>query len=197
MADREFIHSSADVASTLRYAFDSGLQVRLDDPQVEARPRILSWADIGHVDSGVLFLFRPEWVFGPFQITQISGGYNVGKYDVAPRVNCAPLTVYFQGERMSEGRRLFGSCVVSSHSEWLEMPAKVLHPTPPDVHLLFKRIVAHLSSGIVIKAGVHKYHVCKGVISDPNAAECRPPFDFIPWSKELLYPRAKRRPSGL
>lgn len=191
MADREFIHSSADVTSTLLYAFDSGLQVRLDEPQVEARPRMLSRTDVGQVDSGVLFLFRTEWVFGPYQIMPISGGYNVGKYDVSPGVNHASLTVYFQGERMNEGRRLFGSCVVSSHSEWLEMPAKVLHPTPPEVHLLFKRVVAHLSSGIVIKAGVHKYNVCKGVINDPDAVECRPPFAFIPWSKELLHPVAK------
>jgi len=186
MADRQFIHSSADVTSTLLYAFDTGLQVRLDEPQQEACPRILSRAEICRIDRGSLYLFRPEWSFGPFQFIQISEGYNVGKYFVSPGVNCVSLAVYFQGERINEGRRLFGNCVVSSQSEWLEMPAKVLHSTPTDVQILFKRIVAHLASGVVIKAGVHKYQVCKGVINDPDAAKCGPPFDFIPWSKEVL-----------
>ena len=69
------------------------------------------------------------------------------------------------------------------------MPAKILRPTPPEVQKWFKRIVAHMSSGIVIRAGVHRYHVCNGVAVEPAAATCLPPFDFIPWGEEVFQSR--------
>lgn len=189
MPDREFIHSTSDVTSTLLYAFDSGLQVMLDEPQPEARPCMLTRADVAAIKRGQFFLFRPEWVYGPLQTMVISGGYNRGKYDISPRVNYAPISVSFHGERMDQGRRRLGGCDVSCHSDWLEMPAKIVRATPPEVRDWWKRIVAHLSSGVVVKAGVHRYHICKGVIDDPIAEECLPPFDFIPWGSDVLRPR--------
>jgi hypothetical protein len=186
MPSSEFIHSSSDVASTLLYAIDSGLQVRLDEPQLEPFPRMVTRSEVAEIIRGVFFIYRPEWYYGPFQIGAIPGGYNVGKYSVSPRINCSPITVYFQGERMDQGRRRFGDCLVSSHPDWLEMPAKIVRDTPPDVKEWFKRIVAHLSAGVFVKAGVHKYHISKGVMADPAAAECLPPFDFIPWGSEVL-----------
>lgn len=188
MPDREFIHCSADVASTLLYALDSGLQVRLDEPQQEPRPCMLTRADAAVIKGGVFFLFRPEWVFGPLQIRPISSGYYAGQYHISPRVNYAAITVSFHGERMDQGRRRLGGAIVSCHRDWLEMPAKVVHVPPPDVKVWFKRIVAHLSSGIVVEAGVHHYRICKGVVADPTAGECLPPFDFIPWGPEVVHP---------
>ena len=186
MPDREFIHSTADVASTLLYAFDSGFQVRLDEPQLEPEPRMMSREEVANVVRGAFFLIRPEWVFGPLHTMKISGGYNIGKYFVQPGVNYASITLHFQGERIDQGKRRFGSGVLSFDRDWLGLPANNVRLTPPDVQFWFKRILQHLFSKIVIKAGVHRYHVCKGVINDPTVAECLPPFDFIPWDKELL-----------
>lgn len=102
------------------------------------------------------------------------------------------MTIYFQGERFDQGRRRLGNGVLSFHRDWLELPGKVVYPTPPEVGVWFKRIAAHLFSGIVVKAGVHRYHACKGLIADPTSAECLPPFDFIPWNRDVLKPRGIR-----
>jgi hypothetical protein len=193
MPDREFIHSTSDVASTLLYALDSGLQIRLDEPQQEPRPCMLTRADVADIPRGVFSLFRPEWVFGPFQSMAISEGHNRGRYDFSPGVNYAGVSIYFQGERLDGGRRRLGSCVVSWDRDWLEMPAKIVRPTPPDVKLWFNRIVAHLSSGIVVNAAAHRYQVSQGVVADPRSAECLAPFDFIPWGIDVLKPQAPRK----
>lgn len=186
MPDREFIHSSADVASTLLFALDAGFEVRLDAPQPEPRPYMLARDEAATMEKGSFYVFRPEWVYGPFQTMMISDGYNAGKYFVQPRVNYAPIAIYFQGERLDKGRRRFGSAVVSSYRDSLVMPAKELRPSPPDMQSWFKRFVSHLSSGFVVKAGVHKYHISRNVAHDPAADECLPPFDFIPWGTEVL-----------
>jgi len=82
---------------------------------------------------------------------------------------------------------------VSWDREWLEMPAKIVHAAPPDVREWWKRFVAHLSSGVVIKAGVHQFHVARGVLADPNSNKCLPPFDWIPWGSEVLQPENRRK----
>jgi hypothetical protein len=122
MPDREFIHTSSDVTSTLVYALDSGLNVRLDEPQSKPVPCLLTREEIVDIKRGVFFLFRPEWVYGPFPTLAISTGYNAKKYSISPNANCSAVGVYFQGERMDEGRRRLGDCTVSWYRDWLEMP---------------------------------------------------------------------------
>ncbi len=187
MPDRQFIHSEADVSSVLLYSIDHGLKVILDEPQQDAKPNVLSRDEAAKATEGIAFVFRPEWVFGPFHLKAIPGGYYKGKYSVQPRTNFAHITLYFQGERTDRGRRQLGSASAACHPDWLAMPEKTVEPTPPDVKVWFKRIADHLSSGVVIKAGVHKYHVTKGVMNDPGAAKCLPPFVFIPWGEEVLH----------
>ena len=68
----------------------------------------------------------------------------------------------------------------------MELPAKAIRHSPAEVGVFFKKIVEHMSSGVVIEAGVHKYELCRGVINDPNVEQCLPPFDFIPWSKGII-----------
>jgi hypothetical protein len=181
MPDREFIHCAADVTSTLLYALDHGFQVRHDQPQTEPEPRMIERADIADLRRGVFFLFRPEWVYGPWQIGQITGGYNAGKYSISPHVNYASLEVYFHGERMEGERRKLGGAAVSFNRDWLEKPAKIIRWSPPEVEQWYKKFVKLLASGVVIQAGVHKYRVTKGVLADPDYRECIPPFDYIPW----------------
>jgi hypothetical protein len=185
MADRAFIHAAADVSSTLAFALDSGLCV-IDAGMEQSKPfpNKLERTDVAQRQKGVFYLFSPEWVFGPFQFDQIQEGYYRGNFSIQPRVNFAAVTVYFQGERMDQGQRRFGDCLVSSHRHWLEVPGNVVRPEPPDVDEWFKCIAAHLASGIAIKAGVHRYGVTKGVLADPNRNEALPPFDFIPWPIE-------------
>jgi hypothetical protein len=188
MADREFIHVSADIGSTLRYALESGMHVMVNCDQPEPRPCMLSRSDVDEIESGDFSLFFPGWVHEPFQMMRISSGQNRGRFFVQPRVNFVDVSVFFNGERIVEGRRRLGSCIVSSHSHWLELPGKIVRPAPPDVEVWFRRIVAHLSSGRIIQAGVHRYNITKGVINDPSADQCLPPFDFIPWGNEVLHP---------
>jgi hypothetical protein len=186
MPDRELIHSTADVSSMVLYALDSGFQVMLDSPQPEPRPRMLARMDVNTFKEGVFLLFRPEWVYGNFRFMPISDGFNCGKFFVQPRTNFSPISVYFSGERIVEGQRKLGAGTVSFDRDWLELPAKALRDTPPDVEVWFKRIFTHVASRAVIKAGVHRYYVCRGVIADPNREDCLPPFDFIPWPNETL-----------
>jgi hypothetical protein len=190
MPDKEFIHSTVDVSSTLLYALDSGLTVMTDESQPDPQPRTLSRTEAASSERGVFYLIHPEWIFSDFQTMVISGGYQAGKYFIQPRVNFTGITIYFGGERIDQGRRRFGDCVVSWHRDWLEVPGNVLRPAPPDVAKWYKRILKHLSSGIVVRAGVHRYYVSRGVLADPSAIECIPPFDFIPWGPEVL-----KRPS--
>jgi hypothetical protein len=186
MPDREFIHSTADVASTLLFALNSGLLVMVDSPQQDPSPCMLTPEEAAKVERGSFYLFRPEWVFGPFQTMVIPSGHNEGRYFVQPRTNFAPVSVYFPGERIDHGTKRFGGAVVSWHRDWLEMPAKKVRPTPAEVQEWFKRINKQLSTKIVIPAGVHRYHVCKGVLADPTAPDALPPFDYIPWGKDVL-----------
>jgi hypothetical protein len=153
----------------------------------------LAREDIASIEGGVFFLFRPDWVYGDFQMRPISAGHNRGKFFVQPRVNFSPITAYFSGEHVVNGKRKLGTGTISCHRDWLELPAKVVRETPADVELWFKRIVVHVSSGIVVKAGVHRYEICRGVIADPTAPDCLPPFDFIPWNSEILRGPVRRR----
>ncbi|MBI5764010.1 MAG: hypothetical protein HZA51_10845 [Planctomycetes bacterium] len=186
MSDREFVHSTIDVASTLLFALDSGMQVIVDTPQLEPRPQLLSLSQAAKMEKGVFYLFRPEWVSGSFHTMMISSGYNKGKYFVQPRTNYTAITASFHGERIEQGLRKLGCAIVSHHRDWLELPAKIVRPAPPDAKEWFKRIVSHLSSGVIVRAGVHKYHICKGVLADHAFGQCLPPFDFIPWDESIL-----------
>lgn len=187
MPDREFIHSSADVGAVLQYLLELGFQIMVDEPQPTPVACVLTTEHATSTERGQFHVFRPEWVYGPFKVSPISGGYHRGKYDIAPRVNFAAISMYFHGERTDHGKRRFGSAAVSSYVDSLEFPANVVRPSPPDTDKWFKRIVGQLSSGVVVKAGVHKYHVTKGVLAEPDAATCLPPFDFIPWGTHVLY----------
>src|SRR5688572_5941153 len=140
MPDREFIHSAFDVSAVLYYALGSGMQVIVDTPQPEPRPRMITTEDVPLYESGVFLLFKPEWVYGEFQVSLASAGHYAGKFFVQPRVNFAPVTVYFSGERLVDGRRKLGSGVLSVHSDWLEMPAKLTHSTPAEVKMWFKKV---------------------------------------------------------
>ena len=191
MLNRVFIHCSADVRMLLRYAIDNSFQVIVDEAQSRPSPGIVHARDIGGLDRGSFYFVRPAWQFGTFQIEQMSSGIDKGKYDVAPRVNFACLSVLFQGERRIDRTRVLGHCDVTCHDSWLRMPEQEVVEAPPETKDWFKRLVRQLDSGVVIKAGVHRYHVTRSVIADPSALECRPPFDFIPWSREILF--AKKR----
>src|SRR5262249_51780083 len=109
MPDREFIHSTIDVTSTLLFAFDSGFQVRLDQPHSNPDRFVLARADVVEIRRGQFSLFRPEWAYGPFLSMDISEGHNSGKYFVQPRTNHTAVTVSFDGERKDHGCRRFGN----------------------------------------------------------------------------------------
>jgi hypothetical protein len=185
MPDREFIHSTHDIATALTYALDSGMTVIVDHPQQEPRPHILARKEIITFDRGVFLLSQPNWQFGARQMTKILGGAHQGLYSMSPRVNQSPITIYFQGERIDRQRRRLGSGVLSFHRDWLELPSKVVRKTPADVQIWFDKLASHLFSKTAIKAGAHRYHLCRGVVADPQANHCLPPFDFIPWMREF------------
>jgi hypothetical protein len=181
MPDCELIHSSSDVTSVLSYALQSGFLVRIDAPQREANVRLVGPSEAGEMQRGVFFLYRPEWIFGPFQFFPVPAGENAGKYFVSPSANCSPIKFYFSGERLDNGRRRFGACAVSYDRDWLELASRTTRRASPDVGKWFRHLVRHISSGVVIKGGKHNYGICRGVLLDPHLNRSLPPFDFVPW----------------
>lgn len=186
MPDKELIHVTSDLTAALLFALDGGLQVRVDEPQLVPRPRLLERSEVGTFTKGVFFLFRPEWVHGPFQILPISAGHNQGKYTVSPGINVPGLTLYFGGESIDQGRRRLGTGAVSFNQEWLELPTKAIRRAPPEIGQWWKRILSHILSGASIKVGAHRYELCRAAADDPNLLQCLPPFDFIPWNREVI-----------
>jgi len=186
MPDYEFIHSWSDVSSVLNYAIDSGFKIRSGAPQRELEPCLVTRDSIASFQGGVFYLFRPEWEFGQCQMLLISEGANKGMYTLSPRVNISPITLYFQGEGLSNDRRRFGAGLLSFHRDWLELPANVVRKTPREVAVWYKKLASHMFSEMLIKVDVHKYHLCKGVLATPNAIQWLPPFEFIPWNGESL-----------
>jgi hypothetical protein len=189
MVSKRFIHSASDIVLTLEQFVKSGFQVIEDSPQDNPQPHFLSEDELSHVQKGSFCIIRPDWVFGPFQTMEITDGHNRGKFFLCPRVNYTCVSISFQGERVDHGRRRFGDCVVSCHRDWLKLPKKELLQTPAEVVEWYNKICRRLSSGTVIKAGGHKYHVTRSVLADPTALECLPPFDFIPWNDMVLHNR--------
>ncbi len=188
MPDIEFIHSTADVTRALCYALDSGFHVLTGIPQKSPRALAIHRGTINDQLRGVFYLVRPAWEFGPYQMMEILEGNNKGMYTLSPRVNFAPITVFFQGERADQGKRQLGNAVLSFHRDWLEQPEKKIRKSPRDLELWFRKLAGHLLSKVVLRAGVHRYHISATVLADPTAAQCLPPFDFIPWNKEIFVP---------
>jgi hypothetical protein len=188
MPDREFIHSHEDVREALRHAQRLGLTILSAEPR-EGDPTVaLSDAEIESAEGASFLLFQPNWVGGPLLSMRIGAGHNAGKY-VVRQMNFAAITLYFQGEGDQAGRRRLGSGCISHDREWLHDTANEMRPSPPMVAQVYKALCEHMLSKDVIKAGVHRYHLC------PNAARLAlteatvPPFDFIPWP-----PEAKAKP---
>ena len=182
MPHRELIHAAPDVSALLQYAFDMGLTIREDSPTSEPFPRFVKPAQSKNIDRGVFVLSRPEWEYGHLQILPINSGIYAGKFFVSPSINYASITVYFGGER-SEGRfRRLGDGCLSFKRTWLEETTNKNKPAPPEVETCFKKIAKHLFSGVIIKAGVHRYNLCRRALADPEVERCLPPFDFIPWT---------------
>ena len=167
-----------------------------DIPQKEPRPLFLKQEDINELKRGVFQLFRADWVFGAFQSWVIDDGHNQGMFFVQPRVNYSPITVHFLGERVVEGRRRLGAAGISFRRDWLAIPGNVVRSTPVEVEVWFRKIANFLTSGIVVKAGVHRYHVSKGVAADPNSSECLPPYDFITRAASINRRRRGREGEG-
>ena len=181
MPDRELIHAREDVHDAMRYAQQSGLAIVPTAPRAENTTEPLSDAEIDSADGGGFLLFRPEWVAVPLLTTRIEAGHNAGKYVVRPNVNCAAITLYFQGEGNHAGRRRLGSGGIGYKREWLHDQANEMRPSPPVVTEVYDAICKYLLPGVSIKAGVHRYYLCKNAARLALTEDIVPPFDYIPW----------------
>jgi hypothetical protein len=189
MPDREFIHSYEDVQQVLRHAQRLGLTILAEGPR-EGDPTVaLSDAEIELVERGCFLLFQPDWVGGPLLSMRINAGYNAGKHFVMPRVNFASIALYLQGECDQAGRRRLGSGNIMYKREWLHDTANEMRPSPPTVAQVYKALCKHMLSKDVIRAGVHRYHLCAHAARLALTEAVVPPFDFIPWP-----PEAKAKP---
>ena len=188
MPDREFIHSYEDVQEALRHAQRLGLTILSTSPR-EVDPTIpLSDAEIQSAERRVFLVFQRDWVGGPLLSMRIGGGYNEGKY-VVKQMNFASIALYFQGEGVLAGRRRLGSGGISYDREWLHDTANEMRPSPPMIAQVYKALCKHMLSEEVIKAGVHRYHLCTHAARLALTEATVPPFDFIPWP-----PEAKSKP---
>jgi hypothetical protein len=181
MPDREFIHAREDVTEALLYAQTLGLQVLPDVSRSSQPQEPLSADDIVSQEQGVFQLFLPEWVADPLQFMLIEAGANAGKYVVQQGVNFAPITIDFHKENNQSGRRRLGSGSISFKREWLHKRAHEMRPSPPEISRVYDALCKHLFSKTVIKAGVHRYVLCRHALQVASSENTIPPFDFIPW----------------
>ena len=144
-------------------------------------PRFLDAHTAELSEAGAFLLVHPEWVYGPLQMHRLEAGHNAGKYFLSPRINFAPITLYFDGEGSLNGRRRLGSAFLSWHRDWLEEPAHRLMPSPPGVEEAYLALGRLLSSKFVT-AGRRRYYLSRST-KDLLATieDTSPPFDFIPW----------------
>lgn len=180
MPDKRIIHAREDIESVLRFADSIGLLLLPDIlEENEARPRTPE--EFQPFSGGVIHLFRSEWVVGGTQVMLIDAGANAGKYFVRAGINFPPISFYFSGDEDIAGIRRLGSGQVSFKREWLHDKAHEMRLSPPEVEQDYKQVCKHLLSKIVVKAGVHRYHICKQAAELAARIPTRPPFDYIPW----------------
>lgn len=179
MPGREFIHTQEDESGILRYAQTLGLKVMPDtaprDKMIDLGP-----SEIASAGRGVFHLFLPKWVAYPLKIERIEAGGNAGKYYLKG-VNFAEISIYFQGEGEQDGRRRLGSGDISFKREWLDDQAHEMRPSPPEISQYYNALCKELLSRQAIKAGVHRYFLCRHAAEVAASADTLPPFDFIPW----------------
>ena len=174
------IHAREDIESILRFADSIGLVLL---PQDLENDNVRPWKvdELRLFSRGTILLFRPEWVVDEIQLNPIKRGVDAGTYTVRAGINFPPISLYFSGDEDIAGVRRLGDGSVSFKREWLHDKAHEMRPTPPEVEQDYKQVCKHLLSKIVVKAGVHRYHVCKQAAELAARIPTRPPFDYIPW----------------
>jgi hypothetical protein len=88
------------------------------------------------------------------------------------------------GERNVGRKRRLGNGTSSRRVDWLNSEQHQVHPSPPDVKLIFDAICKQLDSGNRIRAGGRTYHVLRGALTKIKMGYL-PPFDFIEWPVDL------------
>jgi hypothetical protein len=183
--DFSFIHAAEDVPHVLSVAADAGLIIRDGGPTSDPGPIFIDKTRFSNTDGGQFFGYRDKWIFGKFSTYLIEAGAYQGKYDISPGTNCAGIGFYFMGEREAGGRRRLGNGEVSRPIDWYSPEQHQVHPSPPDVKLVFDAICKQLDTGKRVRAGGRTYFLLDGAL-DKIGKGYLPPFDFIEWPTSLL-----------
>jgi hypothetical protein len=179
MTSREIIHASEDVVNVLNHASQLGLIIQYEWPSNLPEIQLVNEQNIKFYDRGTFTLYKKEWIFGEPVFLPITAGYNKGKFFQSPRVNIAPITISFDGERSANNVSRLGGGLISCHADWLHSVDQSLRPTPSDVMVVYNSLIRQIDIGIRLRGGVHTYfvlsHAWEKLISGLNI----PPFDFI------------------
>jgi len=189
---KEFIHAREDMGSVFHFAESVGLLLLvpkyLEDKEVRPKkPEELTAFSVGEI-----LLYRPEWVFDDFKVMLLDAGLSAGKYVVCSGINMSAISLSFSGVEDIGGVRRLGGGYVSYKREWLHDKTREMRLSPPEVAQVYKQVCKHLFSKIVVRAGVHHYHVCKQAAELAARIPTRPPFDFIPWPPSDLHKKSRR-----
>lgn len=181
MPDKDFIHAREDVESVLRFADSLGLLMLPVELGREVEPRPRKPEELQSFSRGQVLLYRPDWVMDGIQVNRAERGVFAGTYSVRSGTNFSPVKLYFQGDEDIGGIRRLGDGLISFKREWLHDKAHEMRPAPPEVEHVYKQICKYMLSKIVVRGGVHRYHVCKQAAELAARMETLPPYDYIPW----------------
>lgn len=179
MATAKFVHALEDVAAVLICAAELGMTIQIDAPTERPEKEMLSRLDFNKVGHGVFLLYRPEWVFGAPEFAEIPAGRNRGKYFQKPRVNFAPITVSFGGERVESGVTLLGSGTISVHTDWLNSVNQTLQPTPDAVKSAYDFVKKKMDTRKRLRGGGQTFIVLEYALQKLNSGTASPPFDYL------------------
>ena len=178
---REFIHAREDMESIFRFADSIGLLLLVPQYLEDKEVRPKKPDELRSFSGGSIHLVRPEWVVDDIEVMLLDAGPNAGKYVVRTNINFSSIKLYFQGDEDVAGVRRLGGGGISFAREWLHRKAHEMRLSPPEVAQTYKDVSKHLLSKVVVRAGVHHYHVCKQAAELAARIPTRPPFDYIPW----------------
>jgi hypothetical protein len=179
MAAVKFVHAFEDVAVVLMCAAELGMTIQVDAPTEGPEQDTVSIVDLNKLGHGVFLLYRPEWVFGTPEFAKISAGRNRGKYFQKPRVNFAPITVSFGGERVESGVTRLGSGTLSVHTNWLNSFDQTLQPTPDAVRSAYDIVKKKIDTRKRLRGGGQIFMVLEYASKKLNSRTALPPFDYL------------------
>lgn len=179
MAAVQVVHAFEDVAMVLSCALELGMVIQVDAPAERPEQALVSSEVLPRLGHGVFVLYRPDWVFGSPVFVEVSGGLNAGKFFQKPRVNVAPITASFSGERQEGLVSRLGSGTISRHADWLCSVDQTLQSSPVAVKSVYDALIKKVDTRHRLRGGGHNFIVLEHAWRKLSNGLAQPPFDYL------------------